>query len=267
MKRLFLPSSTVVVFAILLVGVRIVFAQGNEQIVRDQYEGNLGRDRIGITIIHRGDNIKGGHYFYKKYLKDIPLTGAVEGSNVTLNESGGTFQLHFVGNGSEHGEPLTFENSMGVTGSWTSRDGRRSYPVSLLRLFENAYEGRQYADVTDDSDPAFEKRVQACFHAILDGDKSTVVRLTSYPLRVNFTDGQSRKLKDREQVFASWGTIFTPILLVHLRKALPHDMFVHEGMVMLANGDAWFDARGLAVVNVPASNAIPNKTVIRRGPH
>jgi hypothetical protein len=48
-------------------------AEPNDARVRDQYEGNLGENRVGITIIHEGIEIDGGHYFYRKYLKDIPF--------------------------------------------------------------------------------------------------------------------------------------------------------------------------------------------------
>ena len=33
-----------------------------------------------------------------------------------------------------------------------------------------------------------------------------------------------------------------------LKDALPHEMFVHDGMAMTLNGDVWFDARGAAVI-------------------
>lgn len=225
------------------------------ELVRDRYDGNLGRNRVGITIVRQGDSIRGGHYFYQKYLKDIPLTGGVDGSNVTLNESTGTFHLHFVGNGSEHGESLHFENSVGMTGTWTTADGRRSYPVSLPGMFEIAYNGRRYAQVTDDSDAAFEKHVQACFRAILAPHKSTVVRLISYPLSVNSPNGKSTKFRNSEQVLAAWNSIFTPRLIAELRNDLPHDMFVHNGLAMLGSGEAWFDAKGLAVLNMPAQDS------------
>ncbi len=80
-----------------------------------QYEGHLGDARIGLTVKHEGSKIVGGHYFYQKYLRNIPITGATTNSQVTLAESGGgTFHLHFVGNGSEKGQPLDFDNSVGM---------------------------------------------------------------------------------------------------------------------------------------------------------
>src|SRR5437660_1495207 len=84
--------------------------QHQAELVLHQYEGNLGDARIGLTVKREGNKIVGGHYFYQKFLRDIPITGSTENSHITLAESGeGTFHLHFVGNGSEKGQPLDFD--------------------------------------------------------------------------------------------------------------------------------------------------------------
>jgi hypothetical protein len=108
-------------------------AQGSGQqqrrVVQHQDEGNLGQNRIGMTVIREDNKIEGGHYFYQKFLRNIPITGSTEGSHITLTEpGGGRFHLHFVGDGSEGGRPLDFENSVGMDGTWTSPDNTRSYP-------------------------------------------------------------------------------------------------------------------------------------------
>jgi len=68
----------------------IAYGRQSDDVVQHQYEGSLGKSRIGMTIIREGDKIEGGHYFYQRYLVDIPITGTVEdGSRVTLREPGG----------------------------------------------------------------------------------------------------------------------------------------------------------------------------------
>jgi hypothetical protein len=95
----------------------ILFSQQKTQLVQHQYEGTLGTSRIGLTVTREGNDIKGGHYFYQKFLRDISITGSTQGSHVTLaEEGGGTFSLDFVGNGSEGGNPLDFENSIAARG-------------------------------------------------------------------------------------------------------------------------------------------------------
>jgi hypothetical protein len=79
-----------------------------------------------MTVVRKGEQIQSGHYFYQKYLQDIPLTGEEDNSGVVLNEEGGgTFRLNFVGNGSQGNEELNFSSSIGMEGTWTSADGKR----------------------------------------------------------------------------------------------------------------------------------------------
>ncbi|MFY9725074.1 MAG: hypothetical protein WAJ87_06240 [Bryobacteraceae bacterium] len=165
---------------------------------------------------------------------------------------GGTFHLRFVGNGSEEGRALDFENSIGMDGIWTSADGTRTYPVSLrgTLIRQGADSGHRYSDVTSGSDAAFEGRVQSCFRAILRGDKTTAVRFISYPLHASFPNRKSRVYRNSAEVLAAWNDLFPPAMVAKLREDLPHDMFVHDGMAMLGNGEAWFDAKGLADLNV-----------------
>ena len=35
------------------------------------------------------------------------------------------------------------------------------------------------------------------------------------------------------------------------KTALPHEMFVHEGQAMVADGAVWFDAHGASAINQP----------------
>jgi len=235
-----------------------VCGQHQDELVLQQYEGHLGDARIGLTVKHEGNKIVGGHYFYQKYLRDIPITGATENSHVTLAESGGgTFHLHFVGNGSEKGQPLDFDNSVGMEGTWTDATGKKTYPVSLdgTTIGGSADEGHRYRDVTNESDEAFEGRVQSLIRAVLHNDKAAAGRLISYPLRVNGPGRQHRTFRGSADVLAAWNDLFTPAMLAKLQAALPHDMFVHEGMAMIGDGEAWFNAKGLAVLNLPSGLA------------
>jgi hypothetical protein len=215
-----------------------------------QYSGTLGQKRIGLTLeVENGRAIR-GQYFYQKYLKDIPLTVKHESGMLLLSETGGDFKLHFKGNGSEGHQALTFDNSIGLDGTWTSSDGTRSLPVTLSgqTILPKSKDGRRYSDVTSESDAAFEKRVQAFYRAVLAGNRSEAARYVSYPLRVNGKHPQS--IQNAAQLITAWDSIFTPSFLARLRNDLPHDLFVHEGMAMLGDGDVWFDAKGAAALNV-----------------
>lgn len=213
-----------------------------------------------MTVARDGNRIEGGHYFYQKYLKDIPITGSAERSLIVLTEQGGgMFHLHFVGNGSEGGRPLDFENSVGMDGTWASADGTRTYTVSLrgTTIHEPGWDGHRYGAVTKEDDAAFERRVQSLLSAVLRGNKTDAVRFISYPVLVNFSNHPSKKLRNSAAVLAAWNDLFTPAMMAKLRIALPHDMFVQNGMAMIGNGEAWFDDKGLATLNVPPSSEAP----------
>lgn len=219
---------------------------------RLQYTGTLGQSRIGMTLILEAGRARSGHYFYQRYLTDIPLSVGEEPGTITLKESsGGVFQLHFKGNGSEGGKPLNFENSVGMEGAWTSANGSQTFPVNLrlTGMMPGPPDQRRYAMITNEPDVSFEKRVQAFYRAVIAGDRAQAARYVSYPLRVN--GKTTRTLRTPAEFIAAWDTIFTPAYLARLRNDLPHDMFMHNGMAMIGDGDAWFDDKGAAALNVP----------------
>jgi len=231
-------------------------AQQQSAPLQHQYEGQLGESRTGMTIIRRGNPIEGGHYFYQKFLKDIPRTGSFDGSQITLNEMGaGVFHLHFVGNDRSGDRPLDFGNSIGMEGLRVRArsDSARSLPVSLrgTGIWQGAEGEGRYSTVTSESGTAFEQRVQSFYRAALGGDKASAARFIHYPLDVSFATGAQKTFRNSAQILASSNDIFTPSLLKKFQQDLPHDMPMHEGEAMLGNGEAWFDAGGLVTLSVP----------------
>jgi hypothetical protein len=214
------------------------------------YEGTLGQARIGLTLIVKADNtITGGHYFYAKYLTDIPLTGAMKPGTVMLKgQDGGSFDLKFKGNGSEGAKPMDFNTSVGLEGTW-STDGK-SLPVKLDMGGMSSAASRWYADVTDQSDAAFEARAQAFYKAALAGDRAAAAKYVAFPLRVN-QNGKSRMIHSAAELSAQWESIFTPAYLTALKKDIPHDMSVAKGQAMLGPGDVWFGDKGVTALNLP----------------
>jgi hypothetical protein len=228
-------------------------------LLQQQYAGTLGDSRIGLALLRDGDQIRGAHFFYQQSLQDIPLTVAFSEHELNLREPGGAiFHLHFVGN---RNRTVAFADSTGLQGTWTSgsngSSASRTYPVSVHSLFLRSATEPPYAQVTAESPAAYERRVQMLFRAVLTGDKAAAVRGISYPLTVNFASGARRMLTTPAQVLASWNSLFTPAMMSQWKEDLPHEMFAHQGLAMLGNGEAWFDANGLAVLNVPSARALP----------
>lgn len=218
------------------------------------FAGTVGKSRIGMTLLlHGSGTITGGHYFYAKDLKDIPLKAGTQGSGLILfDPEGGQFALRFKGNGSEAGKPLDLDNSVGMEGRWMKGDS--SYPVTLQmeRVWTLPADGRWYESVTSESDSAFEAKVQDFYHAVLDGNRTAAARFVDFPLRVNQDGKKSRNIGSAAELSAQWNQIFTPACLDALREAVPHDMFVRNGLAMLGhNGLVWFSAKGAQSINMP----------------
>jgi hypothetical protein len=211
--------------------------------------GTLGRYRVGLNYtVRQHTDLVAAHYFYVSQSKDIPLEGTVAGESVHLHGADGSdFTLHFVGNGSNGKEPLTFYNSVGLRGVWSL--GTVNLPAELAFSHSTENPGqRLYVQVTTQSDAAFEAMVKAAKEAILDGDPAAASRYVHFPLMDN-ASGHRTILRDVRALQAHWSTIFTPDFLAKLRLAITHEMFVHEGEVMLGDGELWFDDKGLIAVN------------------
>lgn len=221
----------------------------DEQLESMEVRGTVGPYRIGLSYTVRDHtDLVTAHYFYASQLKNIPLTGTVEGESVTLcGADGSVFLLHFVGNGSNGNQPLTFYNSVGLRGFWSL--GSRKFAVTLQ--FEHSLENpgeRLYSQVTSQSDVAFEAMVKAAQDAILRGDWKTTSRYVDFPLRINGTH-HHLTIRNEVELHAHWSQIFTPEFVAKLRLDVPHEMFVHNGEAMLGDGELWFDEKGLDAVN------------------
>jgi hypothetical protein len=247
------PALHSLAFGALLTVFATTALAANDDLSTMTYEGTLGAQRIGMTLAVRdGKVVPDSHYFYARHLQDISLTGT-SGGEVALQEpGGGAFALHFKGNGSNGNAPLTFNNSVGLEGQWTGKDGK-TFPVTLTNASEPgdaALPGaRWYRDATDKSDTVFEAQVQGFYKAVLAGDRAGTARYVHFPLRVNVAPGKPLMVKDAAQLKAQWDRIFSPAWLKQAAQAMPHDMPVIRGQAMLGQGLAFFGDQGAEVIN------------------
>jgi len=84
---------------------------------------------------------------------------------------------------------------------------------------------------------SFLRQLQA---AVRDNDPDSVVRLISFPLRVN-AGARSQTYPDANSVRRDYDSIFTP----HVRQAIlaqrADRLFSRDLGVMIGNGEVWFD--------------------------
>ena len=210
-------------------------------------EGSLGASRIGMTLVLANGEVRpGSHYFYQKYLKDIPLTGTV-GNEIVLHEpGGGTFTLHAEGGDAT---PQDLENSTSLRGAWNG--GGKTFPATLgLGSIATFAPGHRYADASDVSDAAFEAQVQGFTAGIMAGDRAAAMRHVAFPLRVNTGEGHFFTVETPAQLDAAWPRVFSAAWIAALAKEPPHDMGTIQDQVALGAGLAFFDRKGkLSIVN------------------
>jgi hypothetical protein len=214
-----------------------------------EMRGTVGPYRIGLNYtVQKHTDLIAAHYFYVSQLKNIPLKGAVNGDSVDLEGADGSkFHLHFVGNGSNGTQALTFYNSVGLKGSWTL--GNRSFLVDLRMQHSTENPGQPlYRQVTDQPDSAYEAMVTKTREAILSGNETETAKCIHFPLRVNGTH-HPLTIRNEDELKANWSKMFTPEFLAKLRTDVPHEMFVHNGEAMLGDGELWFDDKGLVALN------------------
>jgi hypothetical protein len=232
-------------------GVNHIALAQTESTTSVEYSGTIGEAKVGMTLVLHGQTVGNGHYFYYRYLKDIALTGQRSGNDLTLREAGGTFNLHFVGNGSNGAQPLDFSDSVGLAGDWTG--GGKTLPVKFTlegMAFADANARHRYAMITDETDDAFEARAQGFYFAALKGDSKQAARFVHFPLRVNWSATHHEMIGSAKQFYANWNRVFTPKYLAALRDAVPHDMpVVKSQYAMLGAGLAFFTDKGVEVLN------------------
>lgn len=237
---------------LLLIAASAAQAQPAANITRIIFQGTIGQNRIGMTLlVSPAGAVTGGHYFYANDLKDIPLRAGTQGTGIVLyGPKGDQFALQFKGSGSESGKPLNFRNSIGMEGRWMK--GASSYPVKLQTqaTVEGSANARWYQNVTGERDADFEAKVQNFYKAVLSGDRSAAAHFIDFPLRVNYA-GKSRTIRSAAQLSAQWKQIFTPACIAALKIAIPHDMFVRNGQAMLGDGVVWFGSKGAQSINIP----------------
>lgn len=217
------------------------------------YLGDLdGKTVIGLTLHQRSGDKVTGSYFYKKYLKDIPLSGEFTGErDLVLRESdadgkpAGTFTLRFAESDPRHkrtGDTLTVDV---LTGKWTSADGSKTYPVylALSQIVGGASDGKRYRIAGAGDDASVERRVQAFCAAVDKGDRKAVAGVIAYPVTFSL-EGKRSHASNEQEFLADYDRIFTAQFVERIRNSIPHNMFANSQGIMIGDGAAWFDDKG-----------------------
>lgn len=221
------------------------------------YRGDLGENIIiQMDLQFKNAPQITGSYFYKRWLKDIPLKGRfLSEREIEIQEfdsrgkPSGTFNLHFR----EQDPRERFGNSAldreVITGHWQSADGIRSLPVYLRALGGTIFKqgSSRYAVAGSRNDALLERSVQGFYQAVLNGDREAVARYVQYPLAFTL-DGTRRQVWNTTAFLRYYSSIFTPQFVAKIADGIPHNMFANYQGIMIAEGAVWFDEQGKASV-------------------
>lgn len=212
----------------------------------NDYAGMIGDAPVGMTLSISGNKVaEGSHYYYRKYLKDITLTGTA-GTDLRLSEpGGGLFVLHYVDNNSA---TVTADNSTGLAGTWSGNG--HTLPVKLVAEGSGSYvPGHRYGDVTKKGDDQFEEPIKGFYDAAIAGRPADAARFVVFPLRVNTAPQRFLTVHNASEFQQKWNSIFSPAWLKALAAVSPHDLSVIQDKAMIGAGLAFFGENGLEVVN------------------
>ena len=63
--------------------------------------------------------------------------------------------------------------------------------------------------------------------------------------------GKAKTIRGRDELLRDYQLIFIPQYVSYIRSGIPKNMFVHNGAVMLGNGEVWFDGDGHVIALNP----------------
>ena len=216
----------------------------------NEYRGTIAKDtEIGLTLYARDQSLAGS-YFYKKDLKDIELSGKYTSArDISLRDTDpnnqSQFQLHFAEYSPKFDSASPLEAEV-LEGTWTSADGKTSYPVYLQLDHECVPAGtKRYGPAGASSDAVVEKNARAFYDAVVGQNPELAKSYVAYPATY-FDGGKRKQISNSAEFLKLYEKIFTPSFVAEIAKGIPHHMFVNEQGIMIADGKVWFDADGKA---------------------
>jgi hypothetical protein len=136
-----------------------------------------------------------------------------------------------------------------LNGTWSQNGKVLPATLTYSEGCEGGVPDRLYTDINSEINDVFEARVRGFRNAVLSGDAKSAAKFIRFPLSINITSQQSLTIKSSQQLKTEWNRIFSEKWLAAARAAVPHELFVKDGMAMLGAGLVWFGPKGAEVVN------------------
>ena len=201
------------------------------------YTGRIGVRHVRATLaFHRND--VNGEVSAAAGFTDIAVRGDLNGRRLRLHSPGAKRTLLFSGR---------FATCEALAGTWIDpQSGERRQ----MRLYEDAALpdtslAHRYATAGARNDTLVDANVRAFRAAVLRGDRSAVIALIGYPLRVNFAP-HALIYRNAAALRNAYNDIFTPKVRAAIGAAVPADLFARDQGIMLGGGVVWFNRSGRA---------------------
>lgn len=196
------------------------------------YEGYINNNLKIIMSLYPSENDMIGSYFYDSQRKEIQLKGKLEGNKIVLSEydESGTNTGTFRG---------TIDANEKVEGTWTSSDGKKSYPftLNLTSIINGSSYGKRYAVAISDNrtDQDVENFVNNIQSYIKSDNKEQLAELVAYPISVKIKDKYAN-IQNKDEFIKNYDKIFYPKYKEAMSTAYTKYLFVNYKGIMFGSG-------------------------------
>ncbi|MDO0823874.1 hypothetical protein [Desulfosporosinus nitroreducens] len=192
------------------------------------YQGNINNNiPVQMSIYPLGNDIVGS-YFYEKQRKEIELKGKAGENIMILFEYDDTGKNTGIFQG-------TMETVDRIAGTWTSPDGKKSYPfaLALKSILPGVEYGKRYRVTENDQEVEdFLNEIQGY---ILSGNKAKLAEQIVYPIYVK-VDGEVTKLQNNDDFIQNYDQIFYPEFKQVVSNAFTKYLFANSQGIMFGEG-------------------------------
>jgi hypothetical protein len=192
------------------------------------YEGNINNNLKIHMSLYPSNNQIVGSYFYDKERKELQLKGKLDGNTITISEydESGKNTGKFQG---------TMDANEKVEGTWTSTDGKKSYPftLTLTSIINGSTYGKRYAIAIGDNrtDQDVEDFVNDIQSYIKEDNRQQLADLVTYPIKVKIDDKYT-EMQNKDEFIKNYDKIFYPKYKEVMSTAYTKYLFVNYKGIM-----------------------------------
>lgn len=192
------------------------------------YKGNINNNiPVQMSIYPLGEDMVGS-YFYEKQRKEIELEGKAGENIIILYEYDETGKNTGIFQG-------TMDTVDKIAGTWTSPDGKKSYPfaLSLKSILPGVEYSKRY-EVTE-SDQEVENFLNEIQGYIVSSNRDKLAEQIVYPINAKVY-GEVTKIQNKDDFVKNYDQIFYPEFKQVVSSAFTKYLFANSQGIMFGDG-------------------------------